>query len=102
MKNLKPKLDNVLIEVVQKAPDDGMEKTKGGILLPGREQAKTTAGYSHNSHKFVVCAVGPDVKDVQVGDLVLFGDSYANAIKDSDDRMFVLLREQYVYATYED
>ena len=102
MKNIKPKQDFVLIEVVEKGKDDGMTKTKSGIYLPGKEATKTTAGFSHDSHKFEVVAVGPKVEDVAIGDLVLFSDNFANAIKDDDDRMFVLLKEQYVYATYED
>lgn len=103
MRNLKPKMDNVLIEVVVKdVVDDGMEKTKSGILLPGREQAKTTAGYSHSTHKFVVRAVGPQVVDLKEGDLVIFANNYASAIKDDDDRMLVLLKEEYVTAVYED
>lgn len=102
MKNLQPKLDFVLIEVVQKSADDGMEKTKSGLYLPGKEAAKTTAGFSHSTHAFVVRAVGPDVADIAVGDNVLFSDSYANAIKDDEDHLYVLLKEQYIYATYED
>ena len=102
MKNIQPKLDFVLIEVVEKGKDDGMTKTKSGLYLPGKEATKTTAGFGHDAYKFEVVAVGPDVKGVQVGELVLFSDNYANSIKDDDDRMFVLLKELYVYATYED
>lgn len=102
MKNIKPKMDFVLIEVVEKGEDDGMTKTKSGIYLPGKEATKTTAGFGHDSYKFEVVDVGPDVKNVHVGELVLFSDNYANSIKDDDDRMFVLLKEQYVYASYED
>jgi co-chaperonin GroES (HSP10) len=102
MKDIAPKQDFVLIEVVEKGKDDGMTKTKSGLYLLGKEAAKTTAGFGHSTHKFVVRGVGPEVKDIKVDDLVLFSDHYANSIKDDDDRLLVLLKEQYIYATYQD
>lgn len=102
MKNIKPKQDLVLIEVVEKSKDDGMTKTKSGLYLPGKEASKTTAGYSHDTHKFVVREIGPEVKSISVDELVLFSDRFANAIKDDDDRTLVLLKEEYVFASYEE
>lgn len=102
MRNIKPKLNFVLIEVVKKEDTDGLVKTKSGIIIPGKEKTKTTAGFSHSTHKFVVREVGSEVKDLKAGDLVIFSDTYANAITDDDDRLWLLLKEDYVYASYED
>lgn len=102
MKEIKPKQDYVLIQVVEKGHDDGMTKTKSGIYLPGKEAAKTTAGFSHDTHKFEVIGVGPNVQDISNGDLVLFLDHQASSIKDDDDRLLVLVKEQFIFAAYED
>lgn len=101
MKNFKPKQDFVLVEVVKKSEDDGMAKTKSGILLLNQEEQAKNAGFSIKSYAFEVKDIGPDVVGIQVGDLVLFSDHYANRIDDDEGRIFVLIKEQFIYASYE-
>lgn len=50
----------------------GEHVTDGGITIPGATEEKPTAGE--------VVAVGDDVGDVQVGDLVHFGHMYGAAL----------------------
>lgn len=80
--------------------DEVAERTKGGLWIPDvardRQQEVVTFG--------TIVATGPDVRDVKVGDYVVFGQ-YAGAnvkIMEGNEVMsFVVLREGDIYITLE-
>ncbi len=95
MKNIKPILDNILIQ-----PLEAEEKTKSGIVLPGsaKEQPQMAE----------VVEVGPggvvDGKEIKmelkVGDKVLFS-KYAGTEVKLDGQEFTILRQSDILAVVE-
>lgn len=102
MKNFKPKGNNVLIELIPRKKESDFKKTKSGLLMVGNEEQSYSGTYSHKDYVFRVLDIGPDVADINIGDNVMFSGHYANSVKDDDDQLFVLVSEEYIYATYED
>lgn len=99
MRNFVPKKDYVLIRLEKK--ENGLRKTKSGIYLPETaEKSSTTA--SPASHNFIVEAIGPDVENVAIGDLVIFNEYDLKGIKDDDDNHYGICKESSIFATYED
>jgi len=100
MKNFNPMCDYVLIKL-EKRFENGIKKTKNGILLPelGSIQKDTTA--TPASHNFIVEAIGPDVKNIKVGSYVIFNEYDLKGIKDDNGNHYGICKEGSIYATYE-
>jgi len=62
---MKPLFDRVCI-----TQHKAEERTKGGLIIPDSAQKKPNLGVVH--------AIGPKVKDVKVGDIVLLRDKWFN------------------------
>lgn len=99
MRNFKPKKDYVLIRLEKKI--EGMKKSKGGLFLVEDEKNSSSNTASPSSHDFIVDAVGPEVKDVKVGDYVVFNEYDLKGIKDDDGNHYGICKESSVFATYE-
>lgn len=70
---LKPLADLLLVKV----PQLQEKKTEGGIILPQEMQPRPKEG--------TVLAVGPDVKGVKPGEVVIFGALAGEDLSDPDD-----------------
>ncbi len=68
------------------------EKTSGGIYLPDTAKEKPQKGK--------VEAVGSEVKDVKVGDIVLF-DKYAGSKVNIDGTDYLILKEEDILGILE-
>lgn len=79
----KPLGERILVE-----QHKGEEKTKGGLII-----AETAVA---NQFKGTVVAIGIDVKETQVGDIVLFGKQFMQGVL-IDDKPYIVLREQDIY-----
>lgn len=99
MKNFKPKGNYVLIKLEKKTGD---KKTKGGIIIPDFEGKSNDNTASPSSHNFIVDEIGPDVKSVKVGDLVIFNEYDLKGVKDDEDNHYGICKEESIFATYED
>jgi len=82
--NLQPLADRIVLEQL-----DSEEKTASGIILPDSAQEKPSEGK--------VLAVGPDVKEVKVGDRVLYGKYGPNEVK-VDGTELMIAKEEDVLA----
>lgn len=78
----KPLGDRVLIKFTDEA-----EKTAGGIYIPETAKEKPQKGK--------VEAVGKDVEEVKVGDMVLF-DKYSGSKIQMDDSDYLIVKEEEV------
>ena len=78
----KPLGDRVLIKFTDEA-----EKTAGGIYIPETAKEKPQKGK--------VEAVGKDVEEVKVGDMVLF-DKYSGSKIQMDDSDYLIIKEEEV------
>lgn len=82
-----PMFDSVLV-----LPDqvkDGY-KTESGIVLPNDPKKNSNSG--------IVLAVGPNVKNVKVGDEVIF-KRFAFDVIDTDDGKLIMVKEKDIIAT---
>lgn len=84
---MKPLRDLVLIK-----DDDSHEVSQGGIYIPEGAREKIYQG--------VVMEVGPDCKDLKVGDEVVFNKFIGTDITHCE-MPFTILQEQEVLARYE-
>ncbi|WP_055088799.1 co-chaperone GroES [Dermabacter sp. Marseille-Q3180] len=83
--------DRLLVE-----PDpEGERRSKSGILIPATVNVSTRLSWAN------VVAAGSNVRQVRVGDRVLF-DPADRAEVELDAKVYVLLRERDVHAVYED
>ena len=83
--------DRLLVE-----PDpEGERRSKSGILSPATVNVSTRLSWAN------VVAAGSNVRQVRVGDRVLF-DPADRAEVELDAKVYVLLRERDVHAVYED
>lgn len=98
MKNFKPKGNYVLIKLVKKEDTD--KKTKSGIFLLNDDNKKDEV--SPHKYNFIVDAIGPDVKSVNVGEYVIFNEYDLKGIQDSNDVHYGICKEESILATYED
>ena len=79
-----------LADYVVAQPEEAEEKTASGILLPdsAKEKPKTSK----------VVAVGKNVKDVKVGDRIIYG-GYSNTDIQHDGIDYQIIKEENIYAT---
>lgn len=61
------------------------EKTKGGLIIPDNAKEKPIQGE--------VLAIGPDVKDIEPGNVVLFGKYAGNEIHNAEDEVLLIKAE---------
>ena len=83
--NIKPLADRVVAE-----PVEAESKTASGLYLPGNAQEKPKVAK--------VVAVGPTVKDVKVGDKIIYG-GYSNTEVKVDGNKYLIIKEEDVLAT---
>lgn len=83
--NIKPLADYVVVQ--QEEPET---KTASGIYLPTQAQEKPKIAK--------VLAVGKDVKEVKVGDRIIYG-GYSNTEVKQDGKEYILIKEENIYAT---
>lgn len=81
---MKPLADRIVLKQVE-AP----ETTKGGIILPDTAKERPLRGK--------VFSVGPNVKDVKEGDIVLYG-KYAHQLFEVDGDDWIVINEPDVIA----
>jgi chaperonin GroES len=82
--NIKPLADYVVVQ--QEEPET---KTASGIYLPAGAQEKPKVAK--------VLAVGKDVKEVKVGDRIIYG-GYSNTEVKQDGKEYILIKEENIYA----
>lgn len=70
--------------------DDQEEKSAGGIILPKDEMPQGSG---------IIMAVGPDVKDVELGQRVIFKKLDGHGIK-KDGKDHVILKEFNILGVY--
>ena len=78
----KPLGDRVLVKFL-----DEVEKTAGGIYIPETAKEKPQRGK--------VEAIGKDVEEVKVGEVVLF-DKYSGSKIQMDDNDYLIIKEEEV------
>jgi len=61
------------------------EKTKGGLIIPDNAKEKPIQGE--------VLAIGPEVKDIEPGNVVLFGKYAGSEIRNSEDEVLLIKAE---------
>lgn len=82
---IKPLADYVVVQ--QEEPET---KTASGIYLPTQSQEKPKIA--------TVLAVGKDVKEVKVGDRVVYG-GYSNTEIKQGGQEYLLIKEENIFAT---
>lgn len=85
---IRPMNDRVLV-----AENKKENKTESGIILEGARGVGDTA-------KATVLAIGPDVKDVKVGDVILLDWAKASPVKLGDVQR-AMIKEEFIIAVYE-
>jgi len=85
---LTPLKDRVLV-----AENKKEETTTSGIIIEGARGVGDTA-------KATVLAIGPDVKDVAVGDVVLLDWAKASPVKVGDVQR-AMIKEEFIIAVFE-
>lgn len=83
--NIKPMADRIVAE-----PVAAEAKTASGLYLPGGAQEKPKVAK--------VLAVGPQVKEVKVGDSILY-EEYSQTEVKLDGKSYVIVKEEKVLAT---
>lgn len=83
--SIKPLADYVVVQQEQ-----AEAKTASGLYLPTAAQEKPKVAK--------VVAVGKTVKEVKVGDRVIFG-GYSNTEVKHDGQDYILIKEENIYAT---
>lgn len=84
MAKLKPLGFKIVVERTQP-----VEKTAGGIVIPDTAKEKPEQGK--------VVAVGKDVEEVKIGDVIVFGKFAATEIK-VDGKEYLIVRQKEVLA----
>lgn len=82
--NIKPLADYVVVQ-----QEEAETKTASGIYLPTQAQEKPKVAK--------VLAVGKEVKEVKVGDRVVYG-GYSNTEIKHDGKDYILIKEENIYA----
>jgi chaperonin GroES len=88
MTTIVPMNDRVLV-----AENKRENKTESGIILEGARSLAETA-------KATVLAIGKDVKDVKVGDVVLLDWSKASPVK-VDDVQRAMIKEEFIIGVFD-
>ncbi len=83
----KPLKDRVFVSYAEEE-----EKTKGGLYVPDTAKEKPQKGK--------VEAVGSEVKEIKVGDSVLF-DKYSGSKVKMDDKEYLIIKEEDVLGIVE-
>ena len=80
--------DRLLVQIPQEA---GERKSRSGILIPATAQVSKRLAWAE------VVAVGPHVRNIEAGDLVLFNpeDRYEVEVRGDD---YIILRERDIHA----
>jgi len=86
--NVTPLQDRVLV-----AENKKEDTTESGIIIEGARGVGNTA-------KATVLAIGPTVKDVKVGDVVLLDWGKASPIKVGDVQR-AMIKEEFILAVFE-
>jgi co-chaperonin GroES (HSP10) len=86
--NVQPLKDNVLV-----AENKRENKTETGIILEGTRGTAETA-------RATVLAIGPDVTDVKVGDLLLIDWTKASAVKVGDVQR-AIIKQEHILAVFD-
>jgi chaperonin GroES len=83
-----PTLNRIL--VTPPAAESADEKSEGGLFIPqvAREQSKFVQG--------TVRAVGPDVKQVKVDDVVLYNREQGHEISEAGNVVAVLVEDKHI------
>jgi chaperonin GroES len=87
--NIVPMNDRVLV-----AENKRENKTESGIILEGTRGTAETA-------KATVLAIGPDVKEVKVGDVVLIDWAKASPVKIGDVQR-AMIKEEFIIGVFGD
>lgn len=85
---LTPLKDRILV-----AENNSETKTESGIILEGANSVR-------ESKRATVLAIGPDVKDVKVGDVILLEWNKASVVKVGDAQR-AMIKEENVVAVFE-
>mgnify|MGYP001040357902 CR=1 FL=1 len=85
---IKPLKDRIVV----KFSSEEMEKTPGGIYVPDVAKEKPQKG--------VVVEIGSEVKEVKVGDTVLF-DKYAGSKIKVNDIEYLIIKEEEILGIIE-
>lgn len=86
--NIIPLKDRILV-----AENNSETKTESGIILEGANSVR-------ESKRATVLAIGPDVKDVKVGDVILLEWNKASVVKVGDTQR-AMIKEENVVAVFE-
>lgn len=86
--NVQPLKDNVLV-----AENKRENKTETGIILEGTRGTAETA-------RATVLAIGPDVTDVKIGDVILLDWTKASPVKVGDVQR-AIIKEENIIAVFE-
>ncbi len=79
-----PIKDRIILKQVE-----AEEKTKGGLLIPDEAKCRAPRGE--------VLAIGPEVKDVKVGDVLIMVDKWFSTFK-HEGQEYVVINEPDVVA----
>ena len=84
----KPLKDRVFVKY-----SDEAEKTAGGIYIPESAKEKPQKG--------VIEAVGSEVKEIKVGDIILF-DKYSGSKINIDNNEYLIIKEEDILGIIQD
>ena len=84
----KPLKDRVFVKYSEEA-----EKTAGGIYIPESAKEKPQKG--------VIEAVGAEVKEIKVGDVILF-DKYSGSKINIDNNEYLIIKEEDILGIIQD
>ncbi|MFZ2196735.1 MAG: co-chaperone GroES [Thermodesulfovibrionales bacterium] len=84
----KPLKDRVFVKYSEEA-----EKTAGGIYIPESAKEKPQKG--------VIEAVGSEVKEIKVGDIILF-DKYSGSKINIDNNEYLIIKEEDILGIIQD
>lgn len=85
--NVKPLKERLFVRYFEEE-----EKTSGGLFIPDTAKEKPQKG--------IVEAVGSEVKDVKVGDKVLF-DKYSGSKVNIDEAEYLIIKEEDILGIIE-
>jgi len=84
----RPLKDRVFVKYTDEA-----EKTAGGIYIPESAKEKPQKG--------VIEAVGSEVKEIKVGDIILF-DKYSGSKVNIDNNEYLIIKEEDILGIIQD
>ena len=87
-----PRQDRALVQV-----DDVVMKTKAGIIIPEFDGGGKTTSMAEKPNRGIVLAIGPDVKDLEIGDNVLYGQHSGFEVN-HNGKTFKLIRANDAFA----